>query len=90
MHIAISNARGLQAGSFVTQWYKKHVHSIHFCTNVRVLIPTVMFYDVKPQLVKTPVAAKPSGISPNHTCQCSLVILSYNISPSHFSTVDHV
>ena len=68
MYIAIGNARGLQAGSFVTQWYKKHVYSIHFYTSPHILIPAVTFYDVKPQLVKTPVAAKPSGISPNHTC----------------------
>ena len=72
MYITTSNMRGLQASSFVTQWYKKHVHPIYFYTNLHVLIPTVTFYDVK-----TPIAAKPSGISPNHTCQCSLVILSY-------------
>ena len=47
-------------------------------------------YDAKPQYVRTPVAAKPSGISPNHPCQCSLVILSYYITPSHFLTVDHL
>ena len=74
----------------VTQWYKKHAHSIHFHTNVRVLKPVVTFYDVKPQSVKIPVSAKPSGISPNHTCQCSLVLLSYNISPSHFFTADYL
>ena len=85
-----SNTKGPQAGSFVTQWYKKHAHSIHFYTNARVLKPVVTFYDVKPQSVKIPILAKPSGISPNHTCQCSLVLLSYNISPSHFFTADHL
>ena len=35
-----------------------------------------MFYGVKPQSVKTPVAAKPSGISPtDRRCQCLIVIL---------------
>ena len=48
------------------------------------------FYDAKPQSVKTPVVAKPSGISPNHPYQCSLVILSYYISTSHFFTADHL
>ena len=57
---------------------------------MRILILVTMFYDARPQSVKTPVAAKPSGISPNHTCQCSLVILSYYISPSHFFTADHL
>ena len=33
MYIAASNAKGPRAGSFVTQWYKKHAHSIHFYTN---------------------------------------------------------
>ena len=37
-------------------------------------IPDTMFYDAKLQSVKTPVAAKPRGISPNHPCQCPLVI----------------
>ena len=37
-------------------------------------ILAMMFYDVKLQPVKTPVA---SGILSNHPCQCSLVILSY-------------
>ena len=74
MYIAASNAKGLQVGSFVTQWYKKHVYSIHFHTNTRVLIPAVMLYDVKTQSVKIPVSAKPSGTSPNPRCQCSLVM----------------
>ena len=41
-------------------------------------IPAMIFYDAKPQSVKTPVAAKPKGILPNYTCQCLLVILSYD------------
>ena len=90
MYIAASKAKGPQAGSLVTQWYKKHAHSIHFYTNARVLKPVVTFYDVKPQSVKIPISAKPSGISPNHTCQYSLVLLSYNISPSHFFTADYL
>ena len=59
-------------------------------THVYLAIPVVTFYDVKPQSVKIPISAKPSGISQNHTCQCSLVLLSYNISPSHFFTADHL
>ena len=57
MYIAASNAKGPQAGSrsVVTQWYKKHAHSIHFHTNARVLMPVVTFYDVKPQSVKIPI-----------------------------------
>ena len=51
---------------------------------------SVTFYDVKPQSVKTPIAAKPSTTLPNHICQRSLVILNYYISPSHFSTADHL
>ena len=90
MYIAASNAKGPQVGSFVTQWYKKHAYSIHFYINARVLMPVVTFYDVKPQSVKIPISAKPSGISPNHTCQYSLLLLSYNISPSHFFTADHL
>ena len=68
----------------------RSTRTIHFYTNARVLKPVVTFYDVKPQSVKIPISAKPSGISPNHTCQCSLVLLSYNISPSHFFTADHL
>ena len=90
MYIAASNTKGTQAGSFVTQCYKKHVHSIHFYTNALVLIPIVTFYDVKPQSVKIPISAKPSRISPNYSCQCSLVLLSYNITPSHFFTADYL
>ena len=59
-YIAASNAKGPQAGSFVTQCYKKHAHSIHFYTNAHVLMPIVTFYDVKPQSVKIPISAKPS------------------------------
>ena len=90
MYIAASNAKGPQAGSVVTQWYKKHAHSIHFHTSARVLMLVVTFYDVKPQSVKIPISAKPGGISPNHTYQCSLVLLSYNISLSHFFTADYL
>ena len=57
-------------------------YSVHFYTNVGVLAPYMTFYDAKLQLVKTPIEGKLSTISPNHTCQCSLLILSYNIS--HF------
>ena len=39
----------------------------------------VKFYDANSQLIKTSVEGKPNTISPNHTCQCSLLILSYNI-----------
>ena len=85
MYIASNNAMRAPSGSFVSQWHKKHAQLHTFYTNARILIPIMTFYDAKPQSVKTPVAAKPSGISPNHPCQCSLVILSCYISPSHFS-----
>ena len=51
---------------------ERAIHGFIHCTfntNARVLISTMMFYDVKLQSVKTPVAAR---ISPNHTCQSSL------------------
>ena len=37
------------------------IHSIQMCTYL------FLFYDAKLQAVETPVAAKPSGILPNHT-----------------------
>ena len=86
MCIAARNAKKLQAGYLVTNGTRTTCYSIHFDTNASVLAPFLTFYDAKPQLVKTPVDGKPSTISPNHTCQCSLLILSYNINPSHFST----
>ena len=58
---------------------------------MRVLLrPYMTFYDAKPQLVKTPVEGKPSTISPNHTCQCSLLILSYNVCPSYYSIAHYL
>ena len=78
MHIADRNAKEFQAGYLVTNGTRTTRYSIHFYTNTLVLVPFVTFYDAKPQLVKTPVEGKPSTISPNHTCQCSLLILSYN------------
>ena len=74
---------GTPSGFFVSQWHKKHAQLHTFYTNTHLLIPAVTFYGAKLQSVKTPVAAKPSRISPNHPCQCSLVILSYYISPFH-------
>ena len=56
----------------------------------RVLEPFVTFYDAKLQLVKTFVEGKPSTISLNQACHCLLLILSYNISPSYFSTTHYV
>ena len=73
MHIASRNAKELHAGYLVTNG---------------VLAPVVMFYDAKPRLVKTPVEGKPSTMSPNHTCQCLLLILSYSIC--HFSTARYL
>ena len=90
MCIAARNEKELQAGYSVTYGTRTTHYSIHFYTNMRVLAPVVTFYDAKTQLVKTPVEGKPSTISPNHTCQCSLLILSYNISPSHFSTAQYL
>ena len=52
-YIAASNSMG----SFVTQWHKKHAQLHIFYTNARILIPAMTFYDAKPQLVKTPIAA---------------------------------
>ena len=54
------------------------------------LAPIMTFYDAELQLFKAPVEGKPSTISPNHTCLCSLVILSYIISPSQFSTAHYI
>ena len=88
--IAVSNVMRTPSGSFVSQWHKKHTQLHTLYTNACILIPVMTFYDAKPWSVKTPVAAKPSGVSPNHPCQCSLVILSYYISPSHFFTADHL
>ena len=85
-----NNVMRVPSGSFVSQWHKKHAQLHIFYTNTRILIPVMMFYDAKLQSDKTPVTAKPSGISPNHPCQCSLVILSYYMSPSHFFTADHL
>ena len=39
----------------------RSIHSIH-----SILTPAMTLYDTKPQSVKIPVAAKSSGISPNH------------------------
>ena len=89
MRIAARNAKEPQAGYLVANGTRTTHYSIHFYTDVRVLAPFVTFYDAKPQLVKTLVEGKPSTISPNHTCQCSLLILSYNINPSHFSTAQY-
>ena len=75
----------LQAGYLATNDTRTTRYSTHFYTNAGILAPYMMFYDAKLQLVKTPVEGKPSTISPNHTCQSSLIMLSYNISPSHFS-----
>ena len=88
MYIAASNARVLQVGSLLANGTRSTCYSLHFYTNTCVLIPAMTFYDVKLQSVKTPVAAKPSGISPNHTCQCSFV----NTKPqyNHFSTADYL
>ena len=89
-HIAARNAKELQAGYLATSGTRTTHYSIHFYTNAGVLAPCMTFYDAKLQLVKTPVEGKPSTISPNHTCQCSLLILSYNISPSHFSIAHYL
>ena len=65
-------------GSLLANGTRSMRNILHtFYTNTRVLIPPMTFYDIKYKLksVKTPIAAKPSGISPNYTCQCSLVIL---------------
>ena len=45
--------------------------SIHFHANAHVLIHDMTSCDVRKKLqcIKTPVVVKPSGISPNHTCQ---------------------
>ena len=90
MCVTARNAKELQAGYLATNGTRTMRYSIHFYINVGVLVPYRMFYDAKPQLVKTPVEGKPSTISTNHTCQCSLLILSYNISPSHFSIAHYL
>ena len=55
---------------------------VHFYTNARVIISFMMFYDVT---LQPAIEANPSRISPNHTCQYSLLTLSCNINSSHFS-----
>ena len=75
--------RKLQAGPLLGNGTRS-MHILYKC------VCTYYHYDAKPQSVKTSVAAKPSGISPNHTCQYSLVTLSYRLSLSHFSTADHL
>ena len=80
---------GNHACSMIQELYS--LLHIHFYTKARVLsCSRCDVYDAKPQLVKTPVEGKPSTISPNHTCQCSLLILSYNISPSNFSIAHYL
>ena len=69
MYITASNAMGAPSGSFISQWHKKHAQLHTFYTNACILIPAMTFYDAKLQSVKTPVAAEPSGISSNHSCQ---------------------
>ena len=53
---------GLQAGPLLANGTRSTCNSIYiyiytFYTNARILILAMMFYDAKPQLVKTPVAA---------------------------------
>ena len=84
MRISARNTKELQAGYLVTNSIRTTHYSIHLYTNFCVLASFVTFYDAKPQLIKTPGEGKLNAISPNYTCQCSLQILSYNISPSHF------
>ena len=67
MRIVAKNVKELQAGYLLTNGRRTTRYSIHFYTSARVLVPFVMFYDAKPQLVKTPVEGKLSTISPNHT-----------------------
>ena len=76
---------GTPSRLFGNQWYKNYTLLHTFLYKCGCSCALYDVYDAKPQLVKTPVEGKPSTISPNHTCQCSLLILSYNISPSHFS-----
>ena len=90
MRIAARNTKELRVGYLATNGTRTMRNSIHFYTNVGDLAPYMTFYDAKQQLVKTPVEGKPSTISPNHTCQCSLLILSYNISPSYFSIAHYL
>ena len=49
------------------------------------LFPLWRFMMQNRNLVKAAVGANPNRISPNHTCQYSLLTLTCNISPSHFS-----
>ena len=84
MGIAARNTKELQVGYLVTTGTRTARYSIYFYTNAHVPMPFVTFYDAKLQLVNTPVEGKPCTISLNHTCQCSLLTLSCNRSPSHF------
>ena len=78
------------SGLLVGQWKWKYVHPMHFYTNVCFLISLMTFYDVNHNLLKAAIEAKSSRISPNHTCQNSLLTLSYNISPCHFFTAKDI
>ena len=84
-HNSVRNARELRADYLVTNCTRSTHYSIHSYTNTYALAPCMNFHDAKLRLFKTTVEGKSSTISPNHTCQSSLLILSYNISPSHFS-----
>ena len=84
MHIAARNTKELQTGYLVANGTRTTRYSIHFYTNMRVLVPFVTFYDAKPQLIKTSVEGKPSTVSLNNTYQCSFTNTKLHLS--HFST----
>ena len=52
-HNAARNAKKLQAGYLLANGTKSTRFPIHFYTSVCVLISFMMFYDVKPQFVKS-------------------------------------
>ena len=52
MYIAVSNTRGLQASSLLANGTRSTFNSIHSIQmHIYMLIPTMTFYDAKPQSV---------------------------------------
>ena len=84
-HILLAwNARELQVGYLLANSTRSRRFPIHSIQMRVFLFPLWHFMMYNHNLVKAAVGANPSRISPNHTCQYSVLTLSYNISPSHF------
>ena len=87
LDIAASNAKGLQAGSLLVNGQDACATPyISIQTHACVLIPTMMFYDVKLPSTETPVAVEYYQI--NMPMFISNTKLLYK--PKSFSTADHL